>query len=137
MVCVLGQYNKAHEKWGRFIRFSATAAPLEPDLVWVDADTGETKVRDHPKTVGSCASAAMVGVSYRDIYDMFLMLRGRHPDASTAPIWLWLLACRCLRYVTGKPSGSGSRRGAPIPFRHSVGVREVLRYHSDSWSEWE
>ena len=32
--------------------------------------------------------------------------QGRHPDASTAPTWLWLLACRCLRYVTGRPSGS-------------------------------
>ena len=63
------------KKWGRFIRFGATAAPLEPDLVWTDADTGGTKVRDHPKVVGSCASAAMVGISYRDIYDLFLMLR--------------------------------------------------------------
>ena len=32
------------------------------------ADTGGTKVRDHPKVVGTCASAAMVGISYRDIY---------------------------------------------------------------------
>ena len=37
----------------RFIRFSATAAPLDPDLVWTDANTGGTKVRDHPKVVGS------------------------------------------------------------------------------------
>ena len=48
---------------------------MEPDLVWTDADTGGTKVRDHPKVVGSRASAAMVGISYRDIYDLFLMLR--------------------------------------------------------------
>ena len=53
-------------KGGRCIRFGAMAALLEPDLVWVDTDTGGTKVRDHPKAVRSCASAAMVGVSYRD-----------------------------------------------------------------------
>ena len=34
-------------------RFGATAAPLEPDRVWIDADTGRTKVHDHPKAVGS------------------------------------------------------------------------------------
>ena len=95
------------KKWGRFIRFGATAAPLEPDLVWTDADTGGTKVRDHPKAVGSCASAAMVGISYRDIYDLFLMLRDVIPMLlRTAPTWLWLLAYRRLRYVTGRPSGS-------------------------------
>ena len=60
---------------GRFIRFGVTAAPLEPDLDWTDADTGGTKVRDHSKVVGSCASAAMVGISYWDIYDLFLTLR--------------------------------------------------------------
>ena len=27
-------------------------------------------------------------------------------NASTAPTWLWLLACRCLRYVAGSSSGS-------------------------------
>ena len=32
--------------------------------------------------------------------------QGRHPDASTAPTWLWLLACRRPRYETGRPSGS-------------------------------
>ena len=63
------------KKWGRFIRFGAMAAPLELDLVWTDADTGGTKVRDHLKVVGSCASAVMVGISYRDIYDLFVMLR--------------------------------------------------------------
>ena len=63
------------KKWGSFIRYGTTAAPLEPDLVWTDTDTGGTKVRDYPKAVGSCASAAMVGISYRDIYDLFLMLR--------------------------------------------------------------
>ena len=31
------------KKWGRFIHFGATAAPLESDLVWTDADTGGTK----------------------------------------------------------------------------------------------
>ena len=37
-----------------------------------------------------------------------LMLRDVicHPDALTAPTWLWFLACRCLRYVTGRPLGS-------------------------------
>ena len=74
IVCVLGQFL-AQKKWGRFIRYGTTAAPLEPDLVWTDTDTGGTKVRDYPKAVGSCASAAMVGISYRDIYDLFLMLR--------------------------------------------------------------
>ena len=52
------------QKSDRFIRFGATAAPLEPDLVWIDANTGRTNVRDHPKAVGSCASAAMVGIPY-------------------------------------------------------------------------
>ena len=74
IVCVLGQFL-APKKWDRFIRFGTAAAPLEPDLVWTDTDTGGTKVRDHPKAAGSCASAAMVGISYRDIYDLFLMLR--------------------------------------------------------------
>ena len=60
---------------GRFMRFGATAAPLEPDLVWVDANTGRTKVRDHSKPVGPCSSAVMVGISYGDIYDTCLMLR--------------------------------------------------------------
>ena len=91
-------------------RFGTTAAPLEPDLVRTDTDTGGTKVRDHPKAVGSCASAAMVGISYRDIYDLFLMLR----DVSsrcfyrtlTAPTWPGGFAYRRLRYVTGRPSGS-------------------------------
>ena len=63
------------KKWESFKRYGTTAAPLEPDLVWADTDTGGTKVRDHPKTVGSWASAAMVGISYRDIYDLFLMRR--------------------------------------------------------------
>ena len=67
------------KKWSHFIRFGATAAPLEPDFVWIDANTGRTNVRDHPKAVGSCASAAMVGISYRDIYDLFLMLRNVIP----------------------------------------------------------
>ena len=74
IVCVLGQFL-AQKKWERFKRYGTTAAPLEPDLVWTDTDTGGTKVRDYPKAVGSCASAAMVGISYRDIYDLFLMLR--------------------------------------------------------------
>ena len=87
IVCVLGEYL-AQQKWDRFIRFGATAAPLEPDLVRVDSDTGRTKVRDYPKPVGSCASAMMVGIPYRDVYDTILMLRDVHPDASTAPTWL-------------------------------------------------
>ena len=70
----LRSISGAKKKWGRFIRFGTTAAPLEPDLVWNDTDTGGTKVRDHPKALGSCASAVMVGLSYRDIYDLFLML---------------------------------------------------------------
>ena len=74
IVCVLGQFL-AQKKWESFKRYGTTAAPLEPDLVWTDTDTGGTKVRDYPKAVGSCASAAMVGISYRDIYDLFLMLR--------------------------------------------------------------
>ena len=35
----LRSISLAHTKWGRFIRFGATAAPLEPNLDWVDADT--------------------------------------------------------------------------------------------------
>ena len=50
-------------------------APLEPPLVWVDPDTGRTKVRDHPKPVGSCASAAMGRIPYSDLYDTIMMLR--------------------------------------------------------------
>ena len=70
---------------GSLYRFGVRTAPLEPDLVWTDADTGRTKVRDHPKVVGSCASAAMVGISYRDIYDMFLMLRDVIPMLRSHP----------------------------------------------------
>ena len=83
------------KKWDCFIRFGATASPLdslEPDLVWVDADTGGTKVCGHPKAVGSCASAAMVGLPYRDIIRHVSDAQGRHPYDSTAPTWLWLLA---------------------------------------------
>ena len=42
--------------------FGATAAPLELPFVWADADsdTGRTKVRDHLKPMGLCASAPMV-----------------------------------------------------------------------------
>ena len=62
-MCLTGQYL-AQTKVGLllcFIRFGATAAPLEPDLVWTVANTGGTKVRDHLKVVhGSCASAVMV-----------------------------------------------------------------------------
>ena len=90
------------KKWGRFIRFGATAAPLEPDLVWTDADTGGIKVCDHPKVVGSCASAVMVGISCIGTYTTCYLVsdaQGRNPDAFTAPAWRWLLAYRRLRYM--------------------------------------
>ena len=97
------------KKWGRFIRFGATAAPLEPNCVLFKPFLGltpirvrgGTKVRDHPKAVGSCASAVTVRVSYRDVYTTYCAdTQGRHPvepdvlRPSTAPTWLWLLA-RC------------------------------------------
>ena len=85
IVCVLGQFLA--QKVGSLYTFRHYGCSLEPDLVWTDTDTGGTKVRDHPKAVGACASAAMVEISYRDIHDLFLMLRdiNRHPDAFTAP----------------------------------------------------
>ena len=39
--------------------------PWNQTLSGLTPNTGGTKVRDHPKAVGSCASAAMVGISYR------------------------------------------------------------------------
>ena len=80
ILCVLGQYPA--QKSGlalyvlaprpRLLPWNQTLTGLTP---FADSDTGGTKVRDHPKAVGACASAAMVGISYRDMYDMFLMLR--------------------------------------------------------------
>jgi hypothetical protein len=110
-VCGLGQFL-AQKKWESFKRYGTTAAPLEPDdLVWTDTDTGGTKVRDYPKAVGSCASATMVGISYRDIHDLFLMLRDVIPMLLPHPNRTHLAGGGCfstssLRYVTGRPSGS-------------------------------
>ena len=91
IVCVLGQYEyPARKKWGRFIRFGATAAPLEPDLVWTDADTGGTTVRDHPKAVGSCAKC----LDGRDIIYLVRLVRPIHNTH--------LMVCTC---VSGQLAG--------------------------------
>ena len=52
----------------------------------------------------------MVGIPYRDIIRLVSDAQGRHPDAFTAPTWLWLLAYRRLRY--------------PICDWQAIGVRE-------------
>ena len=45
-------------KWGRFIHFGATAAPLELDLVWVDA-RGDAEVGE-ATTRNACDGASRV-----------------------------------------------------------------------------
>ena len=82
------------KKWARLIRFGATAAPLDPDLAWVDTDMGRTKVRDYPKPVESCASTTRWSgyCTVQGHIQHVSHAQGRHPHASTAPTWLWLLA---------------------------------------------
>ena len=60
----LRSFSGGAKKVGRFILSATRIAPPWNHLVWTGADTGGTKVRDHPKVVESCASAAMVGISY-------------------------------------------------------------------------
>ena len=106
IVCVLGQYP-AQNKMGSLYTFRRHGySPGNQTL------SGLTPIRVGPSSVIIRRSWGRVRKCRdgRDIIQGHIRhvsdAQGRHPDASTAPTWLRLLACRRLRYVTGRPSGS-------------------------------